>query len=544
MGIAGALFAIAAAAIVAAWAWLGAPVQMPPSPLASGEKLYCVSYTPFRGSQSPLGPEVPVDPRQIDEDLAQLKHVTDCVRTYSVDYGLDQIAEIAKRHGIKVLQGLWLSNLPERSRWQVATAIGLAKRFPDVIAAVIVGNEVLLRGEMGAPDLTRTIREVKSQVSMPVSYADVWEFWLRNRDVASAVDFITIHILPYWEDFPIPARDAAAHVDAIRAQMVAAFPGKDVFVGEFGWPSAGRMREGALPSPVNQARTMHEVLEHAKRENYRVNLIEAYDQPWKRQLEGTVGGHWGLFGAYRREAKFTWGGLVSNHPQWHWQAAGGVAFAAVIFAIALALGRRMKATGDVGGWLRIAAIATAPGILIGWTLANVPLESLTVGDWLRSLAWAAAALVSPVVGAAAVVSGTTAPTFAHVLGRAAQRPRDPVALGLGVLRIALAVLAVQAALGLVFDPRYRDFLFAPLTAATVPLLLATRGKPAMKGKLLERWKRRLQAPAAETAVAATLTVSAIYIVGNESFANWQAVWFAAALLALAFTLLQVQDAPG
>ncbi|HZD27288.1 MAG TPA: beta-(1-6) glucans synthase, partial [Xanthobacteraceae bacterium] len=491
-----------------------------------------------------LGPEVPVDPRQIDEDLAQLKHITDCVRTYSVDYGLDQIAEIAKRHGIKVLQGLWLSNLPERSRKQVETTIALAKRFPDVIAAVIVGNEVLLRGEMAAPDLVRTIREVKSQVTMPVTYADVWEFWLRHRDVASAVDFITIHILPYWEDFPIPARDAAAHVDAIRAQMVAAFPGKDVLVGEFGWPSAGRMRESALPSPVNQARTMHEVLEHAKRENYRVNLIEAYDQPWKRQLEGTVGGHWGLFGAYRREAKFAWGGVVSNHPQWHWQAAGGVALAAVTFATALAVRKRMTAAGDVGGWLRIATVATVPGILIGWTLANVPLESLTVGDWLRSLAWAAAALLSPVVGAVAVVSGTTAPTFAHVLGRAAQRPRDIVALALGVLRIALAVLAVQAALGLVFDPRYRDFLFAPLTAATVPLLLATHGKPAIKGKLLARWKQRLQAPAAETAVAATLAASAVYIVGNESFVNWQAVWFAAALLALAFTLLQVQDAPG
>ena len=544
MGIAGALFAIAAAAIVAAWAWLGAPVQMPPSPLASGEKLYCVSYTPFRGTQSPLGPEVPVDPRQIDEDLAQLKHVTDCVRTYSVDYGLDQIAEIAKRHGIKVLQGLWLSNLPERSRRQVATATALAKRFPDVIAAVIVGNEVLLRGEMAAPDLVRTIREVKSQVAMPVTYADVWEFWLRHRDVASAVDFITIHILPYWEDFPIPAREAAAHVDAIRGQMAAAFPGKDIFVGEFGWPSAGRMREGALPSPVNQARTVHEVLDHAKRENYRVNLIEAYDQPWKRQLEGTVGGHWGLFGAYRREAKFTWGGVVSNHPHWHWHAAGGMALAAVTFATALAVRRRRAAAGGVGGSLRIAAIATVPGILIGWTLANVPLESLTVGDWLRSLAWAAAALLSPVVGAAAVMSGTTAPTFAHILGRAGQRPRDPVALALGVLRVALAVLAVQAALGLVFDPRYRDFLFAPLTAATVPLLLATHGKPASKEKLLGRWKRLLQASTAETAVAATLTASAVYIVGNESFANWQAVWFAAALLALAFTLLQAQDAPG
>mgnify|MGYP003694392451 CR=1 FL=1 len=105
---------------------------------------------------------------------------------------------------MKVLQGLWLSNQPDRSRHQVETAIALAKRFPDVIAAVIVGNEVLLRGEMSGPDLVRIIREVKAQVSMPVTYADVWEFWLRHREVAAAVDFVSIHILPYWEDFPFP----------------------------------------------------------------------------------------------------------------------------------------------------------------------------------------------------------------------------------------------------------------------------------------------------------------------------------------------------
>src|SRR5262249_6783100 len=193
--------------------------------------------------------------------------------------------------------------------------------------------------------------------------------------------------LPYWEDFPIPARDAASHVDAIHARMVTAFPGKDVFVGEFGWPSAGRMREGALPSPVNQARSMHEVLDHAKRENYGVNVTEASDQPWKGRLGGTVGGHWGLFDAYRREEKFAWGGRVSNHPHWPWQAAGGVGLAAVIFASALAVRRRTATAADTRCWLRIAVIATVAGILIGWTVANVPLESLTVGDWLRSLAW-------------------------------------------------------------------------------------------------------------------------------------------------------------
>jgi glucan 1,3-beta-glucosidase len=385
---------------------------------------------------------------------------------------------------------------------------------------------------MSEPVLARTIREVKAQVSMPVTYADVWEFWLRHREIAAAVDFVTVHILPYWEDFPIPAREAAAHVDAIRKQVVAAFPGKEIFVGEFGWPSAGRMREGALPSPVNQARAMQEVLALAKRENYRVNLIEAYDQPWKRQLEGTVGGHWGLYDAYRRQAKFTWGGAVSNHPGWPWQAAGGVALAAAVFAAALAARPRKAAAPSADWWLRIAATAIVSGTLIGWTVANVPLESLTVGDWLRSLTWAGVALISPVVGAAALATGTQVPSFARILGRAAQRPHDIMALTLGIVLIAVAIMSTQAALGLVFDGRYRDFPFAPLTGAVVPLLL------------LAKWKRRLAAPAAETAMAVTLAASAVYIALNEGFANWQALWFSAALLALALTLLQARDAPG
>ena len=119
MGKAAALFAVVAGAIVAFWNWLGAPVDIPPSPFAASEKLACVSYAPFRRDQSPFGPDVPIDPRQIDEDLAQLKQVTDCIRTYSVDHGLDRIAEIAQRHGIKVLQGLWVSGLPEQTRREV-----------------------------------------------------------------------------------------------------------------------------------------------------------------------------------------------------------------------------------------------------------------------------------------------------------------------------------------------------------------------------------------------------------------------------------------
>jgi glucan 1,3-beta-glucosidase len=533
MPTAGALFAVVAAAIVAVWGWLGAAVDMPAAPFGPGEKLYCISYAPFRGSQSPFDPDVPIDPRQIEEDLAQLKPFTDCVRTYSTDHGLDQIPEIARRHGMKVMQGLWLSSLPELSRKQIETAVALANRFPDVITAVIVGNEVLLRGEMSAPDLARTIREVKARVPMPVTYADVWEFWLRYRELAAAVDFVTIHILPYWEDFPIPAGAAAGHVDAIRKQVVAAFPDKEVLLGEFGWPSAGRMREGALPSPANEARVLHDVVALAKRGNYRVNLIEAYDQPWKRQLEGTVGGHWGLFDAYARKAKFAWGRAVSNHPHWRWQAAIGVALAAAVFAAAWMAARRSAATPPAGLWGAVAVNAMVSGTLIGWTIENVPVESLTAGDWIRSLAWTAVALLAPVAAAGGRASAVTIPSFASVLGRRAERPSQLLRLVLGMLLVVLVVLAVQAALGLVFDPRYRDFPLAPLTGATFPFLLLVPSWPGRKDFR----------PAAETVAATMLALSAIYIVCNETLANWQAVWFCAALIMLAVTLLPARDAP-
>ena len=254
--------------------------------------------------------------------------------------GLDQIPEIAQRHGLKVLLGLWVSSFPDRTQYQITTGIAIANRYPDTVRAVIVGNEALLRGEVSAATLREYIASVKAKVKVPVTYADVWEFWIRNRELASAVDFVTVHILPYWEDDPIGAAKAADHVASIRRHVAESFSGKEIMIGEFGWPSAGRMRESALPSPADQARVIADVLRRGKEEGFRVNLIEAYDQPWKRFLEGTVGGHWGLFDDASRRQKFVWGAPVSNHPNWLLQAIGGVALAGVAFAAAMMARRR------------------------------------------------------------------------------------------------------------------------------------------------------------------------------------------------------------
>src|SRR4029450_12532239 len=317
--------------IAALWWWLATPITLARAPIDPNAKLQCVSYAPFRGAQTPLVETTQITTAQIAEDLAQLAKVTDCVRTYSVENGVDQVPALAAKLGLKVIQGIWLGSNRLRNASQMSTAVQLAKNYPGTITALVVGNEVLLRGEMTVADLVANIRSVKAQVAVPVTYADVWEFWGKNRAIYDAVDFVTIHILPYWEDFPIKAKFAASHVDSIRKRMAVAFPGKEILIGETGWPSQGRMREGALPSRTSQARVVSEILDTAKREGFRVNLIEAYDQPWKRQLEGTVGGYWGMIDDAQRAVKYPPGEPISNYPNWKLQMGCGMALSAFVF---------------------------------------------------------------------------------------------------------------------------------------------------------------------------------------------------------------------
>lgn len=246
------LLLISLSAIAAVWWWLAIPINLARAPIDPNAKPQCMSYAPFRNNQTSESP-TPVSRDQIVEDLAQLAKITDCIRTYATDLGLDQIPELAAEVGLKVIQGIWLSKDRQKNATQIATGIRLARQYPRTVTALVVGNEVLLHREMTASDLAALIRSVKAQVPVPVTYSDVWEYWLRYRELDDAVDFVTVHILPYWENVPIPAESAAAHVDTVRKQVAAAFPGKEILIGETGWPSEGRMRGSALPSRTNQA---------------------------------------------------------------------------------------------------------------------------------------------------------------------------------------------------------------------------------------------------------------------------------------------------
>jgi exo-beta-1,3-glucanase (GH17 family) len=521
-----ALLLISLGAIAAAWWWMATPINLSRAPIDPAAKLLCVSYAPFRGAQTPLVPTTRIAPEQIAEDLAQLAKISDCVRTYSIDNGLDQVPRLAAKVGLKVMQGIWLGSDRFKNLAQISTVVGLTKQYPDVIGSVVVGNEVLLRGEMTTADLVAIIRAVKAQVSVPVTYADVWEYWLRNRQVYDAVDFITIHILPYWEDIPIRARYAASHVDAIRKQVAVAFPGKEILIGETGWPSEGRMRAGALPSRTNQARVVSEILSMAKRENFRVNLIEAYDQPWKRQLEGTVGGYWGLIDSVHRMLKYPPGEAISNFPLWKWQMSGGMALAVLVFGTALMTLRRRPWTPRLSTWIAVALSATSAGILLGLACDKLYYESYGFGGWLCWGTLLAMGLVSPLLCTNALMSGRALPTFLEWLGPRDLRTTSVLSMLLAIVVAVTTLIAAETALGFVFDPRYKDFPFAALTMAVIPFSTLA---------LLNRPKQGTR-PVAEAVFAGLLTASVLYIGCNEGPENWQSLWTCAMYLLLGLTL--------
>ena len=478
---------LAAAASVALWAWLGRPVVLPDAP---GGKLECVSYSPYRGSQTPFDKDFVAPRDQIDKDLARLAPATRCVRTYSSAQGLDAVAELAPHHDLDVMLGIWIGRGAKDNAKEIEAGLRAAQAHPDRIKAIVVGNETLLRRELTAAQLIDEIEKVRARTSLPLTYADVWEFWLKHPEVAAHVDFVTVHILPYWEDYPVSIDGSLAHIQEVLDRVKAAFPGRPIVVGETGWPSEGRSREEAVTGRVNQARFIREFVKLAQRNGVRYNLIEALDQPWKRTLEGTVGGYWGLLNE-EREVKWPLVGPVSEYPHWPWSAG----FAALLGLAAVAWGLGRGASLRFPGWLALALVGAIFGsaLVLQWRLIEA--ASKHTLDWASYLALLVASGVAWTSLATRIATPSSPwaialPESLEAVRVWLKRPRladlsPSLVLGLahGLLGIAAATIAVS----LVFDPRYRDFPIAIFLPAALALIarVVFDGQTG-KGRAMER----------------------------------------------------------
>ena len=350
-----------------------AMVNRPQSGLPWTGTINSVSFSPYQSDDDPIAvrenPLLADDKlpsvKDLDSDLALLAGKVRAVRTYTQSEGQDVVPELAAKYGLEAIPGAWLDDRLAKNEFEIESVIRAARDNPNV-KRVIVGNESVLTGRTTAQQLIRYIRRVKAAVParVQVTSAEPWHVWLTYPELAHEVDFITVHILPYWERLPIER--AMGFFEEKYAEVSNAFPGKHIFVGEVGWPSAGKSFGEADPSLVNQALFLRHFVNYAAEHDIDYNIIEAFDQPWKVRLDNDpVEKHWGIWGADRLP-KFSWIGPVIEFEEWPFQAAAATLIAVLPIVWFLGRWKDLRLPGKIFFGVLVQFAST----LVIWTMST------------------------------------------------------------------------------------------------------------------------------------------------------------------------------
>ncbi|MGE0800531.1 MAG: glycosyltransferase [Lautropia sp.] len=338
-----------------------------------------LAYNASRRWDNPLEGRFP-DDASIGADMQTLAKYTRRIRTYSSS-DLAQIPALAETQGLNVTAGVWVDGREEYSQKEIA-AIEQSVRDNSSIERVIVGNEQILHAGLTPADLILKIREVKRRVRKPVSTAEPWHVWMRYPELAANVDFITIHLLPYWEGLPVQA--ALDYTFERLQQVQQRFPKKKIVVGEVGWPSQGDRRGVSTATPAHQAQFIRGFLVRAQAMKLDYFLMEGVDQPWKIALEGRAGPYWGFLDA-ERQPKYNLWGPIETDAAWRTKAAAASALGAVALFWFMLTFSRMRLASRIAFGVALQAVIS----LLVWLMA-IPFDY-----YLRPLDWIFVAILVP-----------------------------------------------------------------------------------------------------------------------------------------------------
>jgi cellulose synthase/poly-beta-1,6-N-acetylglucosamine synthase-like glycosyltransferase len=230
---------------------------------------------------------------------------------------------------------------------------------------------VVLRGDLSVSELVMELERVRAAVKQPVSTAEPWHVWIDNPRLADHVDFITVHLLPYWEGIDVQA--AVGYLISRMELLQKTFPGKPILIGEVGWPSDGRTRGRAVATVSNEAAFLRRFLEQARERDYLYYIMEAFDQPWKARYEGAVGAYWGVYDVERRP-KFAFDAPIVRIPGWHVLAAISVGVAALLLGFFYVHSRTLGTRGR--SLLAVVVYATATATV--WIVYDFSQQYFTV----------------------------------------------------------------------------------------------------------------------------------------------------------------------
>jgi len=341
-----------------------------PTPVASWPaRVSGFAFSPFQPGRNALLDELPSE-AEIRQDIALLAPQTRALRTYSSLGTIGAVPALAAEFDLDVALGIWLDRDATVNEQEVLAGIELANWHTNV-THVVVGNEVLLRNEFSLEDLGKLLDRVREAVDQPVSTAEPWDTWLNYPQLADHVDYLMVHLLPYWEG--VALEDSLAYLEDKLQRLELAFPDKPIVIGEVGWPSEGRTRGDAEASPANQALFLRSYLNRAGQLQHPYFLMEAFDQPWKAQNEGGVGAYWGVYDVWR-QPKFSFVEPVVRVPEWQLLASVSVLATLVVLMMFYAFSRTLRTKGQG----LIALVASGTATVVVWIIYDYSQQYFTV----------------------------------------------------------------------------------------------------------------------------------------------------------------------
>jgi cellulose synthase/poly-beta-1,6-N-acetylglucosamine synthase-like glycosyltransferase len=160
--------------------------------------------------------------------------------------------------------------------------------------------------------------------------------------------------------------------DAHRGGDLAAYPDKQILIGEVGWPSNGRQRGAAVATSANQAQFLRRFLSLAESEGWDYFIIEAFDQPHKAADEGAVGAYWGVYDV-NREPKFSFHKPIVSIPQWRTLAAISMVLAVITLVALFSDSHALNSLGR--SFLALVSFAVATGMV--WLIYEYTRQYMT-----------------------------------------------------------------------------------------------------------------------------------------------------------------------
>ena len=281
----------------------GSPGAAAPPPLSTEERaaldqqfrsalqrgVHGLCFSPYIEGQAP---GAKVSEAQIRARLQIIRPHTRWVRTFSCTDGHEQTPRIAHELGMKTLVGAWLGTHRAINEREIEGAIQVARAGDADIVAV--GNEVLLRGDLGEDELLGYIERVRQALpGVTIGYVDAYFLFEKHPRVTAACDVVLTNCYPFWEG--CPREQAIAYMQTMVQRTRAVASGKRVIVSETGWPDKGSAFHGAVPSVEGAMRYFVDTQLWAEQDGIEVFYFAAFDEAWKVGAEGDVGAYWGLW---------------------------------------------------------------------------------------------------------------------------------------------------------------------------------------------------------------------------------------------------------